>query len=141
MEKFGQVYVRKEAGNSSDDFEIIPSARFSNLDHKWYDSDCNIHSEFHQHHGRNIRLSFKTTQYDKNGVLLNFQGGIRVPCKLGELGNPDIEGVDEAGKEDIKILRRFNLIPKDLSEQVTSRLLEITAFLALSCKGALLHLA
>ncbi|CAL8075597.1 unnamed protein product [Orchesella dallaii] len=130
MEKFGQVYIRRKIGNSYDDLELIPSARFSNLDHKWYDSDGNIHSEFHQHHGRNISLSFKTTQYDKNGVLVNFQGGIRVPCKLGEIGHQDFEGVDEAGKEDLKILRRFNLIPEDLSKQTTSRFLEFTSILA-----------
>ncbi|CAL8075614.1 unnamed protein product [Orchesella dallaii] len=130
MNKFGQVYIRRKIGNSYDNLELIPSARFSNLDHKWYDSDGEIHSEFDQHHGRDISLFFKTTQYDKNGDLVNFQGGMRVPCKLGEIGNQDFEGVDEAGQEDLKILRRFNLIPEDLSEQKTSRLLEITAFLA-----------
>ncbi|CAL8075572.1 unnamed protein product [Orchesella dallaii] len=139
MEKFGQVYIRKKGGNSSDVLELIPSARFSNLDHKWYDCNNNIHSEFDKHHGRDISLSFKTTQYDTNGVLVHFQGALRAPCKLGEIFNQDFEGVEAAGKEDIEIIRRLSLIPEELFESATRRCLEMTAFLAAIHPGSKLR--
>ncbi|CAL8075569.1 unnamed protein product [Orchesella dallaii] len=139
MEKFGQVYIRRKDGNSSDELELIPSARFSNLDHKWYDSDGNIHSEFEKHHGRDISLSFKTTQYDTNGVLVHFQGAFRAPCKLGDICNQDFEGVEAAGNEDIEIIRSFNLIPEKLFQSATRRFLELTALLAAIHAGSKLR--
>ncbi|CAL8092007.1 unnamed protein product [Orchesella dallaii] len=129
MEKFGQVFIRKRAENSSK-LELIPSARFSNLNHKWYNSDANVHSEFAKHNGKKFSLSFQTNQNDKSGLLVPFQGNFNVPLNLGETCNQDFEGIETADKKDIGIIRSYNLVSDETTDGIDKKFFEQTAFLA-----------
>ncbi|CAL8133513.1 unnamed protein product [Orchesella dallaii] len=128
MERFGQVYIRTKSVDSPNEFVLVPSARFSNLNHKWYNSKGDVHSEYHQYRGTKFSLLFKSDQYDKNGQLVHFEGNIHLPYGLGEVSTQDFEGVDAALKEDIEIIRRLNLISDDYTDLTKYHKIELPSF-------------
>ncbi|CAL8133455.1 unnamed protein product [Orchesella dallaii] len=138
MEKFGKVYIRGKSGDNLDKLELVKSARFSNLDHKWYDNDGNIHSEYHLNRGKKFTIAFKSSQLDKHGHTVHFQGNIHVPYNLGDILEQDFESVDETEKEDSELVRRYNLISGNITEEKTKQMMEAT-FLAACYPGCKLR--
>ncbi|CAL8133509.1 unnamed protein product [Orchesella dallaii] len=130
METFGRVYLRTKTGDDFNNLVLVPSARFSNLDHKWYDSEKMIHPEFEKHRGKEFSLHFKIQQRDKNGVLVPFEGYFQLPLRLGEMGIQDIEGARVAEKQDQELVRGYNLISTDRSTDEITKGIAQAAFLA-----------
>ncbi|CAL8133495.1 unnamed protein product [Orchesella dallaii] len=115
----------------------MPTVRFSNLNHKWYDSDGNLHSEFDKHHGKSFSLFFKTSQHDKNGVLVPFEGSFNLPYNLAEASNQNFEGVEAAENKDFGTVHSYSLVSEETTNRNTKKYLEQTAYLAAcypSCK-------
>ncbi|CAL8133459.1 unnamed protein product [Orchesella dallaii] len=138
MEKFGKVYIRRKSGDNHDELELVKSARFSNRDHKWYDSHGNIHSEYHQNRGKKFTIAFKSSQLDKHGHSVNFEGNIHVPYNLGDILEQDYEGIDKTEKEDIDLVRSYHLISGNITEEKTRQMMQAT-FLAACSPGCKLR--
>ncbi|CAL8133469.1 unnamed protein product [Orchesella dallaii] len=138
MEKFGKVYIRRNSDDNHDELELVKSARFSNLDHKWYDNDGSIHSEYNRNMGKKFSVSFKSNQLDKHGHSIHFEGNIHVPYNLGDILEQDFEGIDKTEKEDIDLVRSYNLISGNITEDKTRQIMEAT-FLAACYPGCKLR--
>ncbi|CAL8133501.1 unnamed protein product, partial [Orchesella dallaii] len=130
QEKYGRVFFKTPNQTNLIEMQSINSIRFSNLDHKWYDSNGKIHPEFENYKGKEFSLYFKIYQNDKNGVLVPFEGNMQLPYRLGEVGPQDLDGIAVAEREDQKLVRTFNLIDEDVTVDKIERDMQQAGILA-----------
>lgn len=137
--KFGRIFIEKKTSTGESELILLPSVRFSNHDHKWYDSNGEIHPEFEKRFGQKFSIQFKIDQHDKNGVLVPFEGNIKMFYSVGELAPQDFEGIPAAEKEDLELVQRYNLVPKDVTVEIVRRRYEAAGFLVASFPGVKLR--